>query len=266
MARVHLLFAGALFMLNATAQREWRSLFAAHMGSLNAYLRATDTLSWEQRWEDTLDVNDAIAEQLIAALEVPGVPDAAIDSAFADGPFFMAASVDKRLRIFSWDERTGGTFRSNSSVLLVRTDEGTWTTRSSPALESDPFCGTGAAFSAIHVLRSDTASSLYLCMGSVVGCSTCCAEVLVVVGLGREGLDLAYPAFPSPEQEGPGSPCFVLDARCGDLVDLRFDPRKRTVHFTYTTDDLTPVRVAEGERPRPVKGRLRFNGSAFVQE
>lgn len=282
MVRALLLLAGALCMLNATAQHAWRARFGQRMEALNAYLRFTDTLGEEQRWADTLDVNDAIAERLIAALEVPGVPDATIDSAFAYGWFGMASSDDRRLRIFSWDERTGGTFRSQANVVFFRKADGTPIARSAGTMEGELLCGLGAGYHNIHVLRSDMSTTLYACEGFVVGCATCCADVVSLLELGPDAVlapvglfTFAEGTVEDGEEESDGtvtesermeSSCFVLEARCGDKLGFEYDAARQVFSFAYFTDDLTPVRQEEGEESRKVTGRLRFNGEQFILE
>ncbi|MFZ1688257.1 MAG: hypothetical protein WAU70_12580 [Flavobacteriales bacterium] len=254
----------------ASAQVAWRDTLAVRMHELNIVLARADTLSMDEVMEDDWRINNALGESLTSVLNVPGLSDHDLDSLFPAGYIQKVRSTDGRLWIFNWDERSGGSFQGNLHVLLYRTARGEGRSFASFTLEGDEW-SRGAYYSAIHPLRSKDGSALYVCIGSVRGCTTCCAEVVTVLELAEDGINFSYPAFNIPEKPADGevqqqhsASTWALDARCGDIVSFAYDPKTQIVRYTYVPDDLTPV-TSEAQNDE-VSGRLRFDGRAFVAE
>lgn len=260
-----LLLVGIPFLVQAQ-NAEPDTLALRWLGFSRAVAQA-DTLSLDEVMEGEWSINRRLGDALIGVLEAPGLSDGTIDSLFATGPFRQVRSSDDRLRIFNWDERTGGTFQAQVSVVCARLPNGL--VKASYHTASDDEWCVGAGYSAIHRLRTTNGSALYACLGDVRGCSTCCAEVITVLEITPDGLNFTFPAFPSATREGEEantanehSSTWALDARCGDITHFDFDPRKQELRYTYVPDDLTPVPAnATGS---PVSGRWRFNGETFV--
>ncbi len=219
--------------------------------------------------EDEWRINEQQAEALAAVLQVPGLSDRSIDSLFAD--ISHVRSPDGRLCIFEWAERTGGTFHGLMHVVFYRDAKGAGHGTYMYGLgegyaDDDHAWSHGGGYDAIHALGKLDASMLYVLVGGVHGCTTCCSELLTVVQLGAQGINFNYPAFETAQyvntELGKG-PTWELTSRCGDVTRFVYDPAARTVHFTYNANDLTPV-WTDSSLGEEVSGKARFDGRAFV--
>lgn len=257
-----LLFIALTLPYCCAAQHRNDSL-VTRMARWHAVLAGSDTMTREQVMEDDRNINTRIGNALEAVLSVPGLGDRAIDSLLPNGFVSHVRSADGRLWLFQWDERSGGTFQAVDNVLFFRDAHGAGTAMFTSASEEGDVWTRGGGYDTIHLLDRTDSTVRYVLIGSVVGCSTCCAELITVIELTADGIDLSYPAFPSTD--GPvGVPTWCLDARCGDVSRFEYDPRKKVLHYTYTPDDMTPEK-ADHDLP-PVHGSWRYEGKGFVAQ
>ncbi len=212
---------------------------------------------------DSVDMNAKILEQLTVILTSPAIVQYNLDSLLRHEMLQICFSDDKRLWIFSWYENTGGTFRSYVSVIHYRTASNQPRVFSSyqPESQEDLISSYGASFHQVSKLRTKN-SNLYVCLGLVIGCSTCCSELASVIELKNDTINLSYPAFRG-DLEGQTSPTFDLESRCGDIETFSFNPKKQTLTYSYIPDDLTPVKDANNHARQ--KKVLRFNGIMFTE-
>ncbi|HEX2617641.1 MAG TPA: hypothetical protein VHL57_08870, partial [Flavobacteriales bacterium] len=177
----------------ARGQRDSLRLRAEHLGRLTAL---APTITPGEAWNDSLDINQAIGQALLTVLRTPRVRDKDLDSLMDSTFFNVARSTDGRLRVYSWFENTGGSFLSYLHVLFYRDAKGRGRAFFPEAAENtfQNNFAYGSSVYAIHALRSnELAGRLYVCVGSVRGCNTCCAEVLHVVQLTDTALVLDPP-------------------------------------------------------------------------
>jgi hypothetical protein len=261
------------------AQDRTEDSLSVHLRELSAVTAWADSLSPEETWADSVDVNGRVARCLRKVLELPLLGDSLLDHLVPNDFFGLARSADGRLRIYSWDENTGGTFHSMRKVIHYRDAQGRGHVLGpEDADEEGGMCGQGEGYQEIHILRSDSASVLYMCLGFSLGCSTCCVNVATVVELTDAGISFHYGAFPVVEEEVEANEeeneevvvaftsCLVHPNRCGDVLDFTYHPEQHMVTYAYMTDDLSVVPRSEGEESRQVSGRLRFDGQVFVPE
>jgi|GEM_PF-5572185 len=247
------------FTLAATAFSQKKTNFQKKVDHLKSLLTHADTISYEL----ADSVNVLISKQLVSVLSDPELtrykPDSVLHHPFLD----IIHSPDRKFWVFSWYENTGGTFQSYLSVIYYRTgnnkvkvQEVTW------GDNADNFPGWGGTFSEIHTLPHPS-RQLYLCIGFVKGCSTCCANIAAVIELTKDGINFGYPAFGMGDEidhanEGPSS--FVLRSRCGSVENFEYDPKTTTIYYSYTPDDETPISPEEANR---VTGTIKWNDKYF---
>lgn len=266
------------FTLTTVGQSRLTNNVFTKIDSLKKLLSQADTLRAENLWdENSIDINGLIAEQLSDILIIPSIVNYNLDSLLNHNFLGITHSKDKRLWIFSWYENTGGTFKSNVSLVHYRTRpnkpkvavESNFENNDSEKLVNN-FCSNGFGFEKIYKLKSSS-KNLYLCLGSVVGCTTCCGEIASIVELTNDSINFNYPAFTISKQDGyyrdseDNSPCFTLDSRCGSIEKFEFDSKTQTINYSYSTDDNTPVKTVE-EKSKIVIGSLHFNGQNFIQK
>lgn len=254
--------------------QHWPDTLAARMATWHTVLQRSNSLSLGDVMDDDWRINTELGEAMAAVLRVPGLTDPTIDSLFPlGGLVHHVRSADGRLRIFQWDERTGGTFHALVHLVYFRDAQGTghpvFTYTVGDGEQADGmYWSHGGAYGAIHALGATDSSMLYVCVGGVHGCSSCCSEMLTVLELTATGIGFNYPAFHLPagmDGQPRHEPTWELLARCGSITRFTYDPGTRTAHYTYTPDDLTPV-ATESDPGEEVHGSARFDGRVFVVE
>lgn len=249
------------YALTANGQTQRPDSVLLKTGLLKRTLDQTDTLKPEQLWQDnSIDINGSIARQLTGILTTPEIVNYDLEKLLHHDFLSSTHSKDKRIWIFNWYENTGGSFKSFSSLIYYRTKS------NQPKVvcgfnsdsEQNSFCSYGGSFSQIIKLKSRE-NDLFLALGSVSGCNTCCAEIATVLQLKSDTINFDYPAF---EDSLKASPCFLLDSRCGDITEFKFNQGTQTISYSYITDDNTPESTFE-EKSKTVKGKIVFNGKEF---
>jgi hypothetical protein len=280
MAPFKTIFFISLMCFVVTVQGQTKQKLSAKMDSLKAVLLRADTLSlFNQTVDNIFDtismVNEQIAKRLVDILTDNEILSTNVDSLLELPSLGKVHSKDKRLWIFNWYENTGGSWKSNISLVHYRTQAKKPKVDYVPANENEEqseetinpneFCSNGAWFDKIYKLKTKS-KDLYLCIGSGVSCNTCIYQIATVVELTKDSINFNYPAFriKSGEDSPPGSEneaCFTLDARMGDIESFGFDPKTQTLTFAYLTDDHTPVQTVKQKR---IVERLVFDGVKFV--
>ncbi|QIL40824.1 hypothetical protein G7074_17080 [Pedobacter sp. HDW13] len=235
------------------------------LDSLKTLLSIADTTKSESIADDTSghDINDLIIHELTRVLINPKVTNEMLDSLHTS--LGVIRSDDKRFWIFNWYENTGGTFKSNISVLYYRTASGKQIIKTSQDVNNN-FPSSGAWFNMIYKLPVKN-KELYLCLGDGVGCTTCIYSTAVVVEVKKDSINFNYPAFEDNEGYDHGdhsSSALVLTARMGDIEKFEYNPKNRTLYFTYLTDDNTPIVRARKEKQKTIIRKLFFNGKKFI--
>jgi hypothetical protein len=262
--------------VSSAACAQARDSFLARIDTLKRVLDRADTLNpFDDRHENIFDtitaVNNEIAERLASILSSRDILKYEPDSLLDFSSLGKVHSKDKRLWIFSWYENTGGSWKSNLSLVHYRTRLNEPRTDYQPVGKEDGaaddswsggLSSNGAWFDTIYKLKAK-GKDLYLCLGSGISCNTCIYRLAIVVELTHDGIDFNYPAFPS-KKDGTGDredlSSLTVEARMDDFEKFSFDPRTQTLTIVYQTDDLTPVRTKKPER---VIRRFVFNGIEF---
>jgi len=245
--------------------------------SLHKHLAIAGTIQHSYSESDTIDRvfenNDAIAKDLETALLDTNITKGDLVKLLSHPSLGIVHSDDKWLWIFNWYENTGGSFKSNISILLYKGGNGKYRLSSDESggladTENNVFQSGGAGFDSIYKLPSKH-KSLYLCMGNGIGCTTCIYSNAVVVELTKNGINFNYPAFQQGMNkddydytDNPSS--FMLAARWGNIEEFGYNPKTRKLSYVYLTDDNTPIQREEGEEQERIERNLKFNGKEFI--
>lgn len=241
--------------------------------SLKRLFSIADTLRPMYGENDTTDrvsrLNFTIAATLETILSNPELTRQDLKILLDAPGLNIVHSDDKKLWLFNWYENTGGSFKSNVSMVHYQTLSGKPMVAYDDILktgEENLFPSAGAWFDKIYKLKSD--KELYLCIGSGIGCNTCVFQTAVVVELQKDGADFNYNAFNTPSDEAisygeNSSSCLTLGARIDDIEKFAFDPKTQTLTIIYLTDDLTPIPRMDDEKQRRIVRKLVFNGNRF---
>ncbi len=249
--------------------------FLLQVDSLKMLLSKADTLNPMSADTDAMGniegVNSEISNKLTAILKNPQADKQNIDSLLRHNFLAEAHSADKRLRIFSWYENTGGSFKSNLSLVYYKTASGqtiiSGDTESGSG-QGNLFSSAGASFDTIYKLTAK-GKDLYLCIGSGVGCTTCVFSTAVVVELKKDSANFNYPAFTAAGDDvitygENNTSCLTFGARNGDIDKFEFNPKTQTLTIAYLTDDNTPIQRGDDEKQERIVRKLKFNGIKFI--
>ena len=212
------------------------------MGQLDAY----DTLSpfTEGDYDLIVPLQNTIIAGLLDVLDDPHLTADELRKLSGAHGMGAVASTDGRVRSFSIDEKTGGTFRSNMSVMRYVLSDGHAMAESLGDPEDDGLYS--AAFYEFHAL--DKTGRRYLGLANVVTCGTCIAEFAV-----EFTLDSTNVQQKTIER---------FDGRQHNSLVFDFDPATRTIRYDNleeTSDTLAGVPMQ-----RRFTGRWQDNGSEFV--
>ncbi len=239
-------------------------------------LRAVVNSATSASSEDTLAVykSDRVATALAGVFRCRQAFTYNLDSLLLNERYYMVHTQNKQLWMFCWTANNFGTFQMSCHLFVYnnpqkglqlyidqggnRENETATINYNDYLFNASQLCNEyrGAWFSEIYRLPSSK-NKLYLLIGSVVGCATCCEKVAAVVELTSDGINFSYPAFSS---ENGNSPCFSVDARCGNIEAFDYNPKTGTLRYSYIKGDATPDSESDSEK---VRGSMRFNGVAF---
>jgi len=255
MAEKLLILGGLLFPMQVLSQDS----LAARVAELHMLLDSAAHLSWEQAWPDEgPSINTCISYSLQRMLSIP-MADSTLDRVTRHEYLQRTRSADGRLWAFHWFENTGGSFHSYAHVFHLRTSASQGVTVG----DNEEFLDGRAPYSEIHRLRTKNGERLYLALGEVRTCGSCCAQVAVVFRTTSDSLDLAYPAFAVEDE--PATPGYALNARCGSLLQWNYNAQAQLIDYVFRLDDLSPVPVSDEQPDGIVRGSLRFDGERFIE-
>lgn len=234
--------------------------------SLKTLFAIADTIHHSYGDNDTVDhmeyINEAISATLHKILADTVITHQDMVSVLNIEGLGVVHSDDKRLWLFTWYENTGGSFKSNRSIVYYINKMGKSMT------DDGSFTSAGAAFDTIYKLRS-IKRDLYLCIGSGVGCTTCIFNTASVVELKKDSANFTYHAFDLPTDDvitygDNNQACLTFGARDGDIEKFEFNPKNQKLTIVYLTDDNTPIQRGENEEQKRIVKHLVFNGKKFI--
>ncbi|MBL0315938.1 MAG: hypothetical protein IPP69_09225 [Flavobacteriales bacterium] len=167
-------------------------------------------------------------------------------------------SSDKKIVVFSWSEKTGGSNQTNINIIYVELPDGY--PKGEKLLDCHTFDKEQSLYTGqinqIYDLKLGE-KMLYLLMGSGISCNTCCYDYTVLYEINDYWLEESF--------------CVVHDYRQGD-GKYSFDEKSRTLLYDFTIDSDDPLYkndCAEGEKLNEKTCRYlrkyQFNGNTFEE-
>jgi len=142
-------------------------------------------------------------------------------------PYLIAArSTDGRLYNFSYDQKTGGTYRSRTSVTYYTPSNSSKSAIISVDSDTSAFVSDG--YSTIDTIPTKKGTA-YILNGGVIGCSTCMGSYITMVHFenGKFVRDFQYDFTSRMEEDG-------------ETGNIGYDAKAREIFVSYLTDDETP--------------------------
>lgn len=161
-------------------------------------------------------------------------------------------SADKRIWITHWDEKTGGSWRSQACLFHYRDTKGKphiFPTQMSYSENTNlQIPSEGAGTTQIIKLRNSP-TQLYLWLSWGQSCNTCIYQIARIIELNDDTCNLFYPGFGSNNS-------LKLEARMGNLSDFHYNKEKKILTAFIEPDDMNDLKQAQ-------KICLKFTGVGF---
>ena len=162
-----------------------------------------------------------------------------------EGSELFRVSPDKKLFNFVIYENTGGSYKSNISVIYYK--ENDVILYKEGYSEDSQFFNTDGYYS-IDTIQTDSCVK-YLLQGSVIGCNTCFGQYI----------DLLHFENGEPISDFE----YELGSRFGNVEQLNYDAKTKTITIEYEEDDQNGVYDDEKECGDYHFEVYRFNGKTF---
>ncbi len=234
---------------------------------LSQLCEQADTLhhTWEEN--DIVDsVQNLIADKLILLLKSPTIKNYDLEKLLNNEFLSIIISSDKKIKVFQWDENTGGTFRSSARIIayLDKNENLKLLPVKIEDYEIENYVSGGELW-ANKITKLKSPRNIYLIEESAATCSTCYAEYVQTVELTNSGL-IAYDGFYGDDNYGENdfkTSSFGIDYRWNESNSLVYDPDRQALIYSYFEDDLSGY-DGNPDSARYITDTLKFNGEMFV--
>jgi len=194
--------------------------FLSNIASINSLLNIYATLSpfsdQANRFERIDSVQHEITTKLIRVLRDKQILNYQIEELFTNPELSISKSPDKRIYFFSLDEKTGGSFRSNKTIIYYQ------------ALNNDLIAHlygndkldlrASSSYGDIHLI--DSLTHQYIVIGGVTTCNTCLFKFAMTLKLDSTSIQHNVVTY--------------YDGRTGYLDELSYHPGAKEIIYSYT--------------------------------
>lgn len=242
----------AFFAIDTYAQEELRD----KVNQINQWYKEHRELAVvEDNFERITDLNEKMTNYLLQVLNDPKARSYPVEK-WLNLDFVQ--SSDKKIIVFSWSEKTGGSNQTNINIIYFELPDGY------PKGEKLLDCHTSDKEQGLYTGRINRVYDLksgekkmYMLVGSGISCNTCCYDYTVLYEVNDYWLEESF--------------CVVHDYRQGD-GKYSYDEKSRTLMYDFTIDAEDPLYendCAEGEKLnertcRHLK-KYQFNGNTFEE-
>ncbi|MDD4210598.1 MAG: hypothetical protein PHI52_09715 [Bacteroidales bacterium] len=140
----------------------------------------------------------------------------------------ITTSPDKKLRVFSWDENAGMTFKTHLNVFQFQTNEGQLKSCLNESMESEnDFNFIHAQIKNFYKLPSSNSNSLYLTLFQGLSCRTCYFKGVTAIEIINDSLNFHYPLFHDSLSY------LIFNYTAEDKFTLSFNPKSTRLYYTW---------------------------------
>lgn len=222
---------------------------------INLLLKSYDTLSPfsdnEDRFELIDSIGNRITAQLLVLLNDKRIINYPIETLLVEEGIFISKSNDNKIFFFSIDEKTGGSYRTNITIIHYRLADGT--------VHAEFFGSEDyeAMATSIYdkVILVDSAAQKYFVIGGVQTCNTCNVSLAIAITLDTSSYHVDLIA--------------EFDGRQDDLKIFEFDSLEKIFSYEYfaaSNDDSVYGGDNEMEGlQHKYKNKYKYLNGAFFQ-
>lgn len=144
----------------------------------------------------------------------------------------ITTSPDKKLRVFSWDENAGMTFKTHLNVFQFQTHKGQLKSCLNESLESEnDFNFIHAQIKNFFKLPSSNSNTLYLTLFQGLSCRTCHFKGVTAIEIINDSLNFHYPLFYD------SLTYLIFDYSPKDKFTLSFNPKSASLFYTWIQEN-----------------------------
>lgn len=238
MRKIQIIFIGIFLPFFLSSQTNYSPTINSAIRILKVHESSLSKLSPfdEEEFKNIMRLNRKVSEKLLEVLHQNDVVNVPKDSF----PFFSCQSKNKDFAIFNWQENMGGTFRQYINIFYWKNENGV------------PYAQTMdeeyTPYSEVFQIQNTVGETLYLLIGSGIGCATCVYEKALLLKTNKLDVNEVF--------------SFQIDYRLNnDIKGFSFDETTKTLSYEFIEEDCEEE---EGENCW-VRGKFRFDGNTFVE-
>jgi len=217
---------------NTNVNGEQTPGFPNDIASINSLLNIYATLSpfsdQANRFERIDSVQHEITTKLIRVLRDKQILNYQIEELFTNPELSISKSPDKRIYFFSLDEKTGGSFRSNKTIIYYQTLDNKINAHFYGNDKLD--LRASSSYGDIHLI--DSLTHQYIVIGGVTTCNTCLFKFAMTLKLDSTSIQHNVVTY--------------YDGRTGYLDELAYHPEAKEITCSYTkagNDDFSKKKL-----------------------
>lgn len=239
--------AQALGQANHKSRKKNKDAFVEQTEQINALLKKYGTLSpFSGNEAELIDsLGTEITTRLVNVLNDKRILNYLIEKLFTEEELMITKSDDSKIYFFSIDEKTGGSYKTNKTILFYKLSNGTV---NAELLDEDEL-ETLATASYGQIYTLDSTNQIYLVLGDVQTCNSCLVSLAFTLQLGTDSIDRKVIA----EYNG-GYPFLEV-----------FDYTSDTKEFNFEYIEI-PSEDSPSEEDTTVKGRVHRFKNKFKFE
>ncbi|MGI6291192.1 MAG: hypothetical protein ACOXZH_02020 [Bacteroidales bacterium] len=144
----------------------------------------------------------------------------------------ITTSADKNLRVFSWDENAGMSFKTHINVLQYRTPSGKLKSFLNESMQSDnDYNFTHATITAFYRLNSSKDNPMYLSFFKGSDCKNCLFEGITAIKITEDSLIFDYPIFCDSLSY------LIFNYSADDKFQLNYNPKSKVLFYQWIQYD-----------------------------
>ncbi len=193
---------------------------------LNSYSQLSPFSEDERSFEQIDSTRQVIVEQLLRVLNDPAIVNYDLTPFLTENDLYVSYSSDGHIWFFSIDEKTGGSYRTSTTLIHYRPPSG--------KVHAEIFGGEASEAIATSIygepMLVDSTQHKYVVCGGVMTCNTCVAQLALVLTMEKDSISHEL--------------ITLYDGRSYDLEAFEYFPDQKELLCDYLEEnlDMEPVR------------------------
>ena len=205
----------------------------------------------ENRFTMIDSIGNEIEDHLLTLLNDQRISNYQLDILLNHPVLSVSRSDDGRIYFVSFDEKTGGSYRTSVTIVHYRLSNGTVKAELMDGEETEALATSVYG----HVFLLDSIRQQYFVMGSVLTCNTCIASLAATLTFDTASLHTDV--------------VMIFDGRYYDLNVFEYDSVQKVFSYVYNAPHEDDSPDSEENKHHPLKhvfkGKFRFLDGNFLE-